>query len=286
MEDLLLHPTTAHQLKALLQAQPHAILISGSTGTGKHAIAQQFVAQILGPETINNPYILHISPETNGVSIEEIRKIRNFLNRKTSGKAKIRRIVLVTDSHTMTSEAQNALLKTLEEPPADTMVILTASDPTALKQTIRSRSQQLLVLPVSQESAEAYFKTAGYQNQDIQTAYYMSDGRVGLLKALLEGAGDHELVGAIAQAKELLKMPVYERLVQVDGLSKEKDHVALLMQGLERVVLSGLRQSADKKSEAAVKKFYHLSKSIQRAQEALGKNGNAKLVLTDLFLNM
>lgn len=286
MEDLLLHPTTSHQLKALLQAQPHAILISGGAGTGKQAIAQQFVVQVLGPETTNNPYLLHISPEANGVGIEEIRKIRDFLNRKTTGKAAIRRIVLVTDAHTMTSEAQNALLKTLEEPPADTMVILTANDPTALKQTIRSRSQQLLVLPVNQESAEDYFKTAGYQNQAIQTAYYMSDGRVGLLKALLEGAGDHELVAAIAQAKELLKMPAYERLVQVDSLSKEKERLTLLLQGLERVVLSGLRQSADKKSEAAVKKFYDLSKNIQQAQEALSKNGNAKLVLTDLFLNM
>lgn len=285
MEDLLLHPTTAHQLKALLQALPHAILISGPAGTGKKMIAQQFVTEIFGTKA-NNPYLLRISPESFSIGVEEIRKLRDFLNRKTTGNGNIRRMILITDADTMTTEAQNAMLKTLEEPPADTMVILTASDLSALKQTIRSRSQLLLVMPVSQEAAEEHFKTAGYQQHAIQTAYYMSDGRVGLLGALLEGAEDHELVTAIAEAKELLKMPAYERLVQLDSLSKDKERLVLVMQGLERVVLSGLRQAADKKSEAAVRKFYHLSKSIQQTREAISKSGNAKLVLTDLFLNM
>ncbi len=286
MEDLLLHPTTAHQLKALMQTLPHAVLISGATGAGKQAIAQQFVHEVFGSKSQNSPYLLSIDPNPTSIGVEEVRKIKDFLNRKTTGSATIRRIVLISEAQTMTTEAQNALLKTLEEPPADTMVILTASDPTALKQTIRSRSQQLLVLPVSQEAAEDYFKTTGYTSKDIQTAYYMSDGRVGLLKALLEGAGDHELATAILEAKDLLKMPAYERLVQVDSLSKDRERLALIMQGLERVVSSGLRQAADKKSEPAVRKFYHVSKSIQEAQEAISKSGNAKLVLTDLFLQM
>ncbi len=287
MNNLLLHPTTEHQLQALLQSRPHALLIFGPPGTGKGALADQFVERTLGAKSpVNNPYFLEISPAPASIGIESVRAIRDFLRRKTTGKTELRRIILLKEAQTMTEEAQNALLKTLEEPPADTMVILTASDPTALKATIRSRSQQLLVLPVSQEAAETYFKAAGYQQQAIQTAYYMSEGRVGLLKALLDGASDHELVRAIVQAKELLKTSSYDRLLQVDKLSKEKQQLAWLLQGLERVVTSGLGQAADKNKPDAVRKFYVLSKQIQQTQEALAKNANTKIVLTELFMNI
>lgn len=287
MNNLLLHPTTQHQLKALLLSPPHAVLIFGTPGTGKGAIADQFVEQTLGEKSlVNNPYFLEISPDSASIGIESVRAIRDFLRHKTTGKADLRRLILVKEAQTMTEEAQNALLKTLEEPPADTVVILTASDPTALKPTIRSRSQQLLVLPVSQEAAETYFKAAGFKQPAIQTAYYMSEGRVGLLKALLDGANDHELVQAIVQAKEILKTSSYDRLVQVDKLSKEKQQLAWLLQGMERVATSGLRQAVDKNKQDMVRKFYVLSKQIQQTQDALAKNANAKIVLTELFMSI
>ena len=286
-EQLLLHSITARQLKGLQDSLPHAILISGADGVGKDIIARQFVLQIFGAKTgTNNAGLLHISPENNGVGIEEVRKIRDFLNRKTSGTATIRRVVLITCADTMTSEAQNALLKTLEEPPLDTIVILTANDPTALKQTIRSRSQQLCVMPVNQFDAETYFGKSGYAKSPVQKAYYMSEGRVGLLKAILEGAKDHPLVGAIAKAKEVLNMSQYDRLLIVDELAKDKERLALLLLGLERVIASGLHQAADKNNAVTAKKFYHISKQVQEAKTSISKNGNTKLVLTDLFLNL
>lgn len=283
MNKLLLHPTTDYQMQALLQARPHAVLIAGGTGSGKQAIAELFFETILANKQHN---ILTIGSDGNSIGIEEIRKIRDFLNRKTTGAEQIRRIIFVAEAQTMTGEAQNALLKTLEEPPEDTMVILTADDPTSLKHTIRSRAQLLLVLPVPHEAAEKYFTKEKYPKEAIQTAYYMSDGRVGLLKALLDEAKDHSLVTGIIEAKNLLKATPYERLVLIDGLSKQKDQTGLLLQGLERVVTSGLRTAAEKKNEPNVKKFYQLSKSIQNAGKMLKANTNPKLVLTDLFLRM
>lgn len=287
MPNLLLHPTTNHQYQALLQALPHAILMTGSEGSGKQTMAKEFAMQALHAKDLENtPYFLHISPEKNTIGVETIRQIKDFLSRKTTGSAQIRRIILITDGHTMTTEAQNALLKTLEEPPEDTVVIVTADELTGLRPTIRSRAQQLSVLPVGYEAVESYFIERGYEKEAIQLAYYMSEGRVGLLNALLDQSTEHQLVGAINQAKDVLKMSTYERLTQVDALSKQKEQLALLMQGLGRVVISGLRQAAQKKNEATVKKFYSLSTAIQRAEESLSVSGNAKIVLTDLFLQM
>lgn len=287
MHNLLLHPTTAHQYKALVNSKPHAVLISGNSGSGKKTIAGELVCEILGIKDLENAaYLLNISPEKDSIGVESIRTIKDFLSRKTTGNAQIRRVILITDGHTMTSEAQNALLKSLEEPPEDAMVIVTTNDITALKPTIRSRTQQLLVLSVDQASAEKYFESAGYKLADIQAAYYMSEGRMGLLTALLEQSQDHELVAAVNSAKEILRMTTYERLLKVDELSKQKETCGLLLQGLERVILSGLRQAAVKQNQESVKRFYGLSKSVQSAQHSLSDSGNTKLVFTNLFLQM
>ncbi len=282
----LLHPTTRHQLVALQQSLPHAILIHGNAGIGKKAIAEEFIANVVGDVNENNPNILRIIPDGGSIGIEQVRSIRDYLKRKTSGKEAIRRVIFISNSHFLTTEAQNALLKTLEEPPKDTIVILTADDPTKLKQTIRSRTQQLIVLPVALQEVQEFYSLQGYKQPDILAAYYMSDGRAGLINAILNDSEEHELVRAISNAKQLLKQSSYERLTQIDAFIKDKENLATKLIGLERVVASGLRQAADKNNVGAVRKFYKISRLIERTKIALAANGNSKLMLTELFINL
>lgn len=287
MAELLLHTTTKHQLQALAQATPQAVMISGKAGAGKQAMALSLAAEVLGvDDPPTHPYFLLVAPEKLHVSIDDVRKIRDFLSRKTTGMGTIRRIVVVSDAHTMTSEAQNALLKTLEEPPADTMIILTTSDITALKPTIRSRSQHLITLPIDLEHAIEYFTNHGYTEDQIQTAFFLSGGEIGLLAALLADQSEHPLVSAISEAKQLLTTTKYERLVRVDELSKQKEQLEPLLSGLQRVVTSGLRQAASGDNPAQTKRFYDLSNAVLVAQDQLKQSVNAKLLLTNLFLAM
>lgn len=287
MSELLLHPTTWHQLRALTQSTPQAVMISGKPGAGKQTMALSLAAEVLGVEdSLTHPYFLQVTPEKLHISIAEVRKIRDFMSRKTTGKGTIRRIVLIPDAHTMTTEAQNALLKTLEEPPADTMIILTTSDITALKPTIRSRSQHLITLPVAKESAVEYFSEQGYTEDQVQSAFFLSGGEVGLLAALLSEETDHPLVSAISQAKTLLTAPKYERLVKVDELSKQKEQLEPLLDGLQRVITGGLNQATANDNPIQAKRFYQLSKAVMTAQEQLKRSVNSKLLLTNLFLEM
>ena len=282
----LLHSTTRHQLVALQQALPHAVLIHGNAGTGKEAIAEELVAYVAGNISKNNPNILRIIPDGGSIGIDQVRSIRNYLKRKTPGKNAVRRVIFISNSHLLTTEAQNALLKTLEEPPKDAIVILTADDPTKLKQTIRSRSQQLIVLPVALEDVQEFYNHQGFKQSDIVSAYYMSDGRAGLIDAVLNDSEKHELVRAISSAKQLLKQSAYKRLAQIDAMIKDKDNLATKLMGLERVVASGLRQAADKNNVDAVRKFYKISKLIEKTKVALSANANSKLMLTELFINL
>lgn len=287
MTDLLLHPTTDYQLLALKQEQPHAVLISGMSGAGKESVAMELTKHLLqSPTLTNHPYFMTINPEKGSIGIEAIRNARSFLSHKTPGAGTIRRVIVCIDAHSMTTEAQNSLLKTLEEPPADTAIILTSHDINSLMPTIRSRTQHVIVLPVDALQAQTYFEQRGFDAKAVQTAYSLSDGAAGLMHALLQNQVDHPLVEAINHAKTLLQASRHERLIQVDELAKNKDQTEILLHGCKRVVASGLRQASQSSDKELAKRFYRLSELILRAQDLQKSNGNAKLLLSDLFLAM
>lgn len=287
MKDLLLHPTTRYHLEALLQSPPQGLLIVGQAGSGKQTVAETYISNILGVQSLSqHPYFLNIASSGNSIGIDDIRQIRGFLNKKTTGTSPLRRAILIINAHDMTVEAQNALLKTLEEPPADTVVVLTTNDLTGLKPTIRSRLQSLHLMPSDQASALHYFEHKGLSGDAIQKAFFMSGGRVGLLSALLDNTLDHNLAKAINDAKEIIHMKAYERLLLVDSLSKQKEQTLQLLMGLERVAISGMRQAADKHNENLTRSFYTLSACVVAAKNMLDKNVNTKSVLSHLFMVM
>ncbi len=286
MAKLLLHPTTAYQLQATTESLPHAVMISGKPGAGKRTMALKLASEALGvADATKQPYFLEIVPEKDSISVAEVRAIKDFLGKKTTGTGVIRRILVIPDAHTMGIEAQNALLKTLEGPPADTMIILTVHDVTSLKPTIRSRAQHILSLPVSLEDATKHY-LGKFTDTEVQKAYLLSSGQPGLLTALLNNQTDHPVVQAIERAKIVLKASKFERLAMADELAKQKDQLKDVLSGLQQVITSALKQATAAKNVAQAKRFYDISVQIMHAQENLAKNVNPKLLLTNLFLNI
>ncbi|MCL2670748.1 MAG: hypothetical protein FWF10_01775 [Clostridiales bacterium] len=122
-------------------AAPHALLLAGMQGCGQNALARRFAALYLGlPESglANSPYF-YMCTET---VVDAVRDAAFFVNRQAYGAG--RRCVIFPDAHNLQPLAQNALLKTLEEPPANTLMILTGHEP-GLLSTIRSRCAALRV---------------------------------------------------------------------------------------------------------------------------------------------
>ncbi|MEW6319682.1 MAG: DNA polymerase III subunit delta' [Acidobacteriota bacterium] len=96
-----------------------------------------------------------------------------------------RRVVLVRDADALEPQAQNALLKSLEEPPASTVFILTTSVPGALLPTVRSRCMRLRFGPLREtELAELLVRDAGYDPGEARAAAALADGSVGQALAL------------------------------------------------------------------------------------------------------
>jgi len=103
----------------------------------------------------NNPDILIVRPEKS-IGIDQIRQIKNFLSQKSWGKGK--KLVTVFQADSMTLPAQNAFLKTLEEPPANSDIILIADNRSSLLPTVISRCRVVTLSLTKRLEKRASFK--------------------------------------------------------------------------------------------------------------------------------
>lgn len=283
---ILLHSHTKVQLERILDQPSHGLLFTGPAGAGKAHVARFAAAKLLNVdfENITNyPHIKNVAPESRTITIGQIRELQRFLQLRTPGKSRVRRVIIIEDAHYMTSEAQNALLKSLEEPPADTVLILTALMSLKLKDTIYSRVQLLSVLAPSKAEAKAYFKN--YSPAEIERTYAMSGGNAGLMNALLTQT-DHELANQVLTAKEIFGSTVYERLLRVDSLSKQKENLPSLLYALKLISSTALHQAAIKQNQKQIKRWHASLEAIYQAEATLDSSPNTKLLLTNLFMNL
>jgi len=153
---------------------PHAYIIEGAYGTGKRTLAIE-LAKALVCEN-------RTSPSASALPCDNCRSCRNIakgicpdvIEIGTDGKASVgvdairdlrrdihiypndldRKIYIINDAHTMTAQAQNALLLTLEEPPAYAFILLLCENPALLLETIKSRAPTIRMKPLSPEDTE------------------------------------------------------------------------------------------------------------------------------------
>lgn len=284
MNDLLLHPETRKQLELLKASPSHAIMLTGGTGSGKRTVANELIKVFMNQDTQNHPYILRIAPIANTITIEQIRELQNFIKLKTTGTNTIRRVILIENAHLMGIEAQNALLKTLEEPPQDTVLMLTAQADARLKPTIYSRVQKIHIRPLARK--HLFELEQKYRKDDIDKAYNLSDGETGLLMALLENDQDHDISLSIGEAKKVLTAPVFERLTMIEQLAKAKTDVTLLLSALKRVARAALKSAANRQDHAAQVTWSKRLEAIYTAEKQVSANTQTKLLLTNLFISL
>jgi len=193
-------PRARVALSAALATGPsHAYLFRGPRGAGKAAAARAFAAEILATGAVDpddarrramldpspHPDLVWLQPRGAQHMVEEVREkvIRAASYRPFEGE---KRIFVIDAAEQMRDESQNALLKTLEEPPAFVHLILLTSEPAQLLETIASRCQPIDFAPLPVEAVEAQLSGAA---EEVAAAARLSGGDVERARFLLSDAG-------------------------------------------------------------------------------------------------
>ncbi len=285
--DLILNPKLKNDIEHFLAKPTHALLLVGPLGSGKGALLMYISAKVLGineSKLTNYPHFLHIRPSGSSISIDEVRSLHNFTSLKTPGNQPIRRVIIIEELQTMTNEAQNAYLKLLEEPPRDTVFIMAASDMNPLLPTVLSRTRKVVVSPPDRLKLTDYFKQQGYADQEVEKALNIANGLPGLAAAILESDDEHVLVSQINSAKRLISSTMFDRLLEINNLAKDKEQLPILLMAMRRVSRAMLTQAAKRHSTVEVKKWHTLLSGVMEAEALLDKNPQPKLLLTNLFM--
>src|SRR5258706_15589440 len=132
------------------------------------------------------PDVFVIEPGENGsIKVDDVREaIERTAYRPFEGRW---RVVIVDEADTLVAPAQNALLKTLEEPPSSSVFILVTARPDVLLPTVRSRCPQLRFRPLSPGDLARVLIARGYNERDAHAVAATADGSVG--RALEASAG-------------------------------------------------------------------------------------------------
>lgn len=284
-DDILLNPFLRKLLEQFRSSDAHALLLSGPPGAGKGFLTRKLAEDIIGlraERIFTSQAGLLICPENGSIGIDAIRELRHFLRLKTTGQ---HRVVLIEDAETMTIEAQNALLKILEEPPLDTKLLMTVNGEEALRPTIYSRVQHVVMRFPAKNKIIDHFKALGFDERKIASTYHLADGQIGLMRSLLSDDGD-VLARQLELAKQIITSKTYDRLLLVDALSREKENLNSLLYALKQVCRAALAKSIEKGEKAQIKRWHERVQVVYDAEVFLALNPNNKLLLSTLMVNL
>lgn len=177
-EAIVGNPVAISRLRGILDRKrpAHAYLYSGPEGVGKKLAAVDF-ARALGARIT----ILQRPEDKHEILISQVHELIRELT-YTSEEV---RAVIIDDAHRMSEEAMNALLKTLEEPPERTLIILVTHIAERLLGTIRSRCQSIHFAPLPDDELSRYAReTLALGGDDVHAAAALAEGSIGALRTL------------------------------------------------------------------------------------------------------
>jgi DNA polymerase-3 subunit delta' len=177
----------------------HAYLISGPAGSGKREVAAELANAVNGTAAddvfsskAREIFVAEPESKSRRILIEQIRELEHGLQMQAAGGR--RKVAIIAEADRLQPQAANAFLKTLEEPPANSLLLLLSALPETLPDTIVSRCISIplsangegIELPERAELVELLRATAREKNWGVQQAYRIGQGMQSLLGKVRE----------------------------------------------------------------------------------------------------
>ncbi len=255
-----------------------AYLFIGPAGVGKFSSARQLADQVISDP--RNLLIMETDKPSLGIDL-----IHDFNYQLQLKATRGHRLAIIRDAEKLTTEAQNAFLKTLEEPPLDTTIILLTSDRTKLLPTIISRCQSVRFDRLSIEDITRHLiQNQGLSQLPATQLAELADGALGKAVTLAENDEAKQKLLATERVAAVLtdhRLDIYQKL-EVTGSSDIEPKVLI-----ERLIVRLRQQILDASGD--VKILARLQAKLAYAEASwryLDANVGPKVVMTQLSLEM
>lgn len=270
MKELVIHDASRLMITMALSKLPHAILISGPEGVGVETVSRHIATQAAG----DSKDIHHVVPDKGSIPIDDIRKLYELTRSKPAG----RRVVVIHDADGMRHEAQNALLKLLEEPSQSTHFILTTHLPRILLPTIRSRVQEILLHPTSIQQTNQLLDTLTSDTAVKQKLTFVAAGLPAEIHRMHADAVYFEKRSKLVRdARTFLTSNGYDKLLIASEYANDRDMGVELLQVVGRLLMMTSKSTA---TESTI----HLMMAVSDSIDWLKQNANVRLQLMSLAL--
>ena len=266
----------------------HSYLFVGIPGIGKKMIATEFAKGLLCIEqekpcnncksciefnSQNNPDFLEIKPDGTSIKIEQIRELQKRIQEKPIISNK--KVYIIDDADLMTKEAQNCLLKTLEEPPEFATIILIGSNENAFLTTIKSRCMILHFNKIENQEIKQYLEK-NYQikniSQNILDIFQGSIGKAIYLKDKQEQYANLENIVTTLSRKDLIDI-----IQSAEILYKSKAEIFEMLDYINIILLKMAKREYQ---------YTNCIKIVEDTKKRLKQNANYDMCIDNMLFNI
>lgn len=243
-----------------------AILCSGNT---KHCNECKSCIEF---ESNNNPDFCIIEAESNNIKIEQIRELTKKVYEKPI--VSQRKVYIINDSNCMTKEAQNSLLKTLEEPPEYVTIILVASNDNLFLPTIKSRCTKILFERLTNDNLKTILETKYNCFNISEIVYKIANGSVQKALNLKDKVEDYKSIDNIFSNIE--NMSRLDLITNKEKVFKQKEDANDILEYINLIFFEKIDNL----------KYANCIKIVEDTKERLKKNYNYDMTIDNFLITI
>lgn len=266
----------------------HSYLFVGIQGIGKKMIATEFAKMILCLDdnkycnhcksciefdTNNNPDFVLISPDGNNIKIEQIRDIQKRIQEKPIISEK--KVYIIDNADLMTTEAQNCLLKTLEEPPEFAVIILIGSNSNTFLPTIKSRCTIMNFNKISDEEMTKYLREKCDVKNIDQNMLYMYQGSIGKALELKEKQEEYKNIENIIN--NIDRYDLIDFINNAEILYKSKEEINDILDYINVILFNKAKDEY---------LYTNCIQIVENTKKRLKQNANYDMSIDNMLLKM
>lgn len=305
MRDFIGHEALINNFKqrCLKNTLSHAHLIAGEDGLGKGKLANILAKFILNGD-LDREYvdIINYSSEKSSFGVDDVRDIIEEVYKKPFEKDK--KVIIIHEGNKLTIQAQNALLKTIEEPPKGVYIIILCESLELILDTIKSRCEIYKLKPLTKSELYEYIKIKkfNYDENEIKSAIAFSEGVPGRIDRYFNDDKLRELRNNIVILIKNLNKNDLEAILQQEesfsNLKNDKEEVLNIFGLFIRDILINkeieneefiinsdkLEDIKELTKEMSFKKLNNMIKTIEEARRNIKSNVSWGMMLRVMLM--